>query len=90
MSKGTVHELKTVQPYFSLVRAGVKNFELRQDDRSFREGDILHLREFIPPFEEEPGGLYTGKSLYRKVGYILRGPAFGLKAGFVIMALQEV
>ena len=46
----TTHELKTWPEYFAPTAAGVKTFEVRRDDRGFRVGDRLRLREF------EPGG----------------------------------
>lgn len=33
-------------------------------------------------------GKYTGNVCVRQVGYILRGPAFGLEKGWVIMSLS--
>lgn len=42
------HELKIWRTYFEETVNGHKRFEYRRDDRGFRVGDILKLKEFIP------------------------------------------
>jgi hypothetical protein len=76
--------LKTWPAFFSATEAGIKPFEMRRDDRQFRVGDVLELCEFDPD-----GGAYTGRVVRRRVTYVMRGkPAFGLKAGYVVMGLK--
>ena len=53
----TRHELKTWPKYFAAVRSGQKRFEIRRNDRDFKVGDILVLREFDP--EDDA---YTGQA----------------------------
>jgi hypothetical protein len=77
------HDLKTWPGPFADLKAGRKPFEFRFNDRDFREGDTLRLREWEPRFEA-----YTGDELTRDVGYILRGGQYGLPPGFVIMAVS--
>lgn len=43
----------------------------------------MRLREWDPGSES-----YTGAVAMRRVSYLLRGPAFGVEAGFVVMALK--
>jgi hypothetical protein len=76
------HELKTWPEHFCDVAAGRKTFELRLDDREFAVGDTLVLREWSPRAKEYSGGVER-----RTVSHILRGPAFGLADGYVIMSL---
>lgn len=42
------HELKCWPQYFRYVAEGLKNFEIRKNDREFKVGDRLTLREFTP------------------------------------------
>jgi hypothetical protein len=57
------HELKIKKEYFSAVATGKKTFEVRINDRNFKEEDLVILREF-------EGEEYTGRSILRKIGYV--------------------
>lgn len=76
-----IHELKTWPEFFKDVISGAKTFELRKDDRGFRAGDILWLREWT----QKEG--YTGRETKRKILYVLSG--LGLEKGYVCMALSQ-
>jgi len=74
-----VHELKCWPKEFDAVKQGVKDFEIRRDDRGFERGDIVVLHEFRPEAvtDEEDGVVaaagYTGRSVGPfKIGYIER------------------
>jgi hypothetical protein len=94
----TVHELKCWPEYFQQVKTGAKNFELRLNDRDYKTGDILHLKEWnlkgynsVSP--NELVGEYTGDELRVKVKYIFHsaasaGYSFGLLGGYCIMAIE--
>lgn len=43
-----VHELKAWPQEFYGVRKGEKTAEFRNNDRNFREGDLILLREYLP------------------------------------------
>jgi hypothetical protein len=62
----TFYELKTINPYFQDVYEGKKKFVLRLNDRKFKVGDILKLKEYIPERQE-----YTGDFIVKVVEYIL-------------------
>ena len=80
------HELKAWPDCFQAVVNGQKKFEVRRDDRGFEEGDIVHLREFIP--DEEAAAAWASSAdiprssvkvghTYRsvgpfRIGYLLR------------------
>lgn len=77
------HELKIWPNYFDPVQTGAKSFEVRKNDRDFQPGDRLVLREWDPNTKE-----YSGRKLVRTVGYMMRGPAFGIEPDHVVMALE--
>ena len=83
------HILKTDPCVFRAFETGIKRFEIRYDDRNFQIGDNLHLKETRYSGEEMKEGNpleYTGYEDWMKVRYILRGPCYGLQAGWVIMS----
>lgn len=80
-----IHKLKTWPEPFGLMEAGLKPFEIRKNDRDFKVGDILILQEWRPAEE-----IYTGRELLRRVESILDQEQFGLKPGFVAMAVSPV
>jgi hypothetical protein len=75
------HDLKTWPEYFQAIEDGSKTFEIRIDDRGFKVGDTLLLREW-----DNERFIYTGRSLRRRVTYVLRD--FGLEVDRVCMALE--
>lgn len=79
-----LHALKTIQPYFDMVKEGKKKFELRkEDDRSYNEGDTVILQEW-------DGEKYTGQELTFTIGAIVRNvKQFGLKDGYCAFSLSE-
>jgi hypothetical protein len=86
------HDLKTDPEQWDNVAAGRKTFELRRNDRDFRPGDGLRLRKTAnsawamtntgAPLE------YTGDVCERIVTHVLRGPIYGLAAGWAILSLS--
>jgi len=80
------HDLKTEQPFFDLVKSGVKPFEIRNDDRAFRIGDTVTLKECN-------NGIVTGHEHGPlEIDFILdSGLAenFGLKVGHVIFTWRD-
>lgn len=78
------HELKILPMYFNEVLYGVKNFELRKNDRDYKVGDILILKEF-----NKKENMFTGREIRKSVNYILYGPCYGLKEGYCILGLDD-
>ena len=82
-----VHKLKTWPKYFKGIKSGEKTFEIRKNDRDFKEGDILILEEYDPKHKA-----YTGQRAQMKVEYILfpsEEVEIGIKDGFCIMAIVD-
>lgn len=61
-----IHELKCWPESFQAVDEGRKKVEIRKADRDFQEGDVLHLREYIPEHDE-----YTGLDLLCGVSHVM-------------------
>jgi hypothetical protein len=81
----TIHNLKTWPEYFKEVRSKAKTFEVRENDRGFKVGDLLVLHEYAPQSKS-----YTGEAEIRAVSYLLEGGEFGISEGFCVMGLQEI
>lgn len=77
------HEIKCWLPHFEGVRKGEKPFEIRINDRNYKKGDYLILKEYDQNKKE-----LTGREVIRKVRYIL-DLHDGLYLGFVIMGLSN-
>lgn len=79
------HILKTDPEPFQALWDGRKTFEVRaEDDRRFAVGDRLQLREYDPTTNE-----YKRREIEATVAYILRGPAYGIPEGVVVMSLER-
>jgi len=79
MSKATTHFVKCAWPFFQSVKDGIKKFELRYDDRKYDLGDYVHMMEI------GTDGQVTGESVVvGPIKYIMYGPTYGLKKGWVI------
>lgn len=76
----TQHDLKIRPEYYTAITWGIKKFEIRYNDRNFKEGDILHLREWC-----ENG--YTGREVNAVVTYVLADNEF-VKEGYVVMSIK--
>lgn len=61
-----LHKLKCWPEYFVEVLIGRKTFEIRKNDRDFKQGDILFLQEWNPLI-----GAYTGRSITKLAGFIM-------------------
>lgn len=63
------HTLKIQPEFFDAVSDGRKTFEVRRgNDRIYKVGDVVLLREFI----QETG--YTGHELTVEITYVMHGP----------------
>lgn len=79
----TTHTVKSWPEYFDPICHGIKNFDLRKDDRPYEVGDEIVFEEFRPFVGE-----YTGATAHRRVIYILRNFE-GLLPGFCILGLTR-
>lgn len=79
-----MHYLKTWTPLFNDAKAGVKEFQVRKNDRDYTVGDTLILEEFDPEKEK-----YTGAWVPKKVIYKFDDRRF-VKEGYVILGTQDI
>jgi hypothetical protein len=79
-----VHYLKTWTPYFYDIKSGVKQFQVRINDRDYEVGDTLILDNFDPSTEK-----YLGEWIPKLVTYKLDDIRF-VKEGFVILGMRDI
>lgn len=73
-----VHQIRLGATFFDDVCSGKKSFELRKNDRGYKQGDILEMLEFAD-------GKNTGRMVRVLVTYLLEDYT-GLEDGYCIMA----
>lgn len=76
-----LHRLKTEPKYFQDSQNGLKDFEVRLNDRDFQAGDLLELAEWTLEG-------YTGRTLIRRIKYLLDDERF-CKEGYVVLGMEE-
>lgn len=93
----TQHELKTWTPYFQQVCDGLKKFELRKNDRGFKVGDTLLLKEWKPSGYSDVSpnkmeGEYTGREILVKVTYLFQDKSGTgwISSDYCIMGIEPV
>lgn len=75
-----IHELKIHPDFFKAVISGKKTFEIRKNDRPFKEGDLLALNEY-------DGQYYTGNSCLVYIDYIMNDTDY-VEKDMVVMAIK--
>lgn len=73
-----IHELKILPEYFEAVTSGRKQFEIRRNDRDYKVGDLLYLREWN-------GENFTGDSYKVEVTYITD---YMQRNGYVVLGIK--
>ncbi len=79
------HQLKVWKSVYEPLERGIKNFEVRLNDRQYSESGILHLCEY-----DRHSETYTGRSCLRRITYILFGGAWGIEEGYIVMGLEPL
>jgi len=78
------HEIKTWPTPFQASWVGDKPWELRLNDRNYKERDEVVLQEFDPDTGE-----YSGREIEGVIRLILKDPLFGVLEGYCIFTIQE-
>lgn len=82
LKESMTHELKILPQWFKDVCSQKKTFEIRKNDRDFKIGDTLILKEW-------DGTDFTGREVKRTVSYIYHGDGnYGIAEGYVVMAIR--
>ena len=73
------HYLKIQPEYYMAIEKGIKNFELRKNDRNYQPYDMIHLQEYFQ-------GELTGRELPPiEIKYIHHGGKYGLDPEYCIL-----
>jgi len=87
-----IHALKTTPQFFEDIISGKKTFEVRKNDRDFRECDYVALNEYdinkpLNVTERAESERYSGRSALFQISYILDNAEY-CKAGYVVLGLM--
>ena len=78
------HPLKIIKEYFDLQLKGKKNWEIRKNDRDFKEGDFIMMSLV------DGNGELTSSYIHLKIDYVYKGNEYGLKEGYCILSTSRV
>ena len=79
--KSKTHEIKILTEYVLPVAQGAKHFEVRKNDRNYKEGDYLLM------FGINSSKYPTNEMIGARVDYVLHGAQFGIEDGYCVMAI---
>jgi hypothetical protein len=79
------HYLKCHPIFFQDTAIGIKNFEVRKNDRDFEVGDRLVLQEFDPKT-----GRYTKDEIEVEIAYMISFDGIPGLSGFVGMKIEII
>lgn len=91
-----IHELKIKEEYYRAIIDGNKTFELRKNDRDYREGDLIQFNDdlFSP---EKISNYYITEKYYPQpsetlfqITYILKDVSYGLDKDYCILGIKQV
>lgn len=74
------HQIKLKAEFFDDAVAGRKSFELRKNDRNYKEGDVLEM-------EEVKDGKKTGRKCSKRIVYMMENFE-GLEDGYCILGCE--
>lgn len=80
------HEIKILETFADAVANGEKTFEVRENDRGYQKGDLIHFKVV-----DKHGWEIYGQPLsvmVFEITYVLSG--WGLKDNWVALAIREV
>jgi len=90
-----IHSLKSHPRYYAGALDGSRPFEIRLDDRGFRVGDKIVLREWDPELgQDRENSGYTGRELDGRITCLTQGAdllPYGvsiIRGGYVVLGIK--
>lgn len=86
-----MHDLKTDPSVFQGSWMVVKPWEIRFNDRDFKVGDIVNLRETLHSGQDMLNGAplkYTDRTIHGTVTAVISG--YGLQEGWVVLTIDNM
>lgn len=82
-----LHILKIKEEYMKAISYGEKTFELRENDRDYQVGDLIH---FVDLDENEYLMFNNVDNIYR-ITYVLKDvPEYGLDKDYCILGIKRI
>jgi hypothetical protein len=78
-----IHELKSVGASFEDIVSGKKKCDFRKNDRGYKVGDALLLKQY-----SALTGNYTGQEANVEITYIQPGGMFGIPQKYCILGIE--
>ena len=90
-----IHRLKTLPEYWNAVNDGLADFTVRKNDRGYAVGDVVKLLKYDSKYgylNFKNTAVYEDEAalIVKRIKYILPGGQWGIKAGYVVLGLEEV
>ncbi|HBF9359881.1 TPA: DUF3850 domain-containing protein [Clostridioides difficile] len=76
-----IHELKIDHEFFIPILEDIKTFEIRKNDRNYKKGDIIILKEL-----NEDKASFTGRYIKAKITYI---SDYQQKDNYVVFSFEK-
>lgn len=73
------HKLKILPEFFKAAARGVKHFEIRKNDRDYKVGDQIELKE-------HDGEMFTGNVIKGEITYITD---FEQQEGYIVFGFKK-
>lgn len=78
------HELKIWPENFQPIIQGENTVQIRKNDRAFKTGDTLYLREWMPE-----KGRYTGRDCIVDIGAVFTDKTPGVSRGYCVLSVKQ-
>lgn len=81
-----IHAVKATPQYFADIISSKKTFEVRKNDRDYKENDYIALNEYALRKGSPENNRYTGRSVLFRISYVLDNPEY-CKEGYVVLGI---